>query len=435
MATSFVLRKRDGTPLADITSISYGKRVRVALSRPRMVSFRVPSDSDLIWTLADDGLPYLCTGYRQILVTLDTVGLYANCIVWALEDEGDEDMAYTRVTCWDPMMIWPKRPARDPDGDFTDPTFMKDNMTGPAILQAILDASENAGIGPPDDAEGDLFVDITTGNWPGGGVDLSAAPTNFPMYIGTIAGLLMSSGQLDVRVVPTDNGAEMGRVDTYNGNWGTNLTGSVHLDYATGDFNASTLHRTEDMTDTANKIWRYLGSRQDLQHWRANVTGDDPFLPGNSLNGVGTPGGPGIGGALPTRPNYGIAGPPQLGDLIQASRDGIGVLMEFQIADDQGGEDSVRPLQRRIWQMESLFRVNPRRQVFLTPARAGLGISNPVELGDFNEGDLIAINVGTRAREAVTNMVQRIYAFTVDIDDDGVYGLGELECSPDLDQL
>lgn len=422
MAAQFDLRLRDGTQLADIAGVASDKTVTRRLGRPTSVSFRVPSDHDLIWTPASDGRPFLCSGFRQMMVTLDDPGLYANCIVWALEDDGDEDMAYTRVTCYDPRMMWVARPARDPDGDFTDPTFMRDFDTGPAILQAILDASENAGSGPPEDAEGSLFLDYTTGNWPGGGVSLAGAPTNFPMYIADIVGLLQNSGQLDVDVVPTDNGAEMGRVDTYHGNMGVDRTATVHFDYATGSFNASNLSRTEDMTETRNKIWRYLGPREDLQHWRANVTGDDPELPGNVSGGAG------IGGAIPTSSSY--AGGP-LGDLIQDSRDGIGVLMEIQLADDQGSEASTRPLQRRLWQMESLFRAMPRRTINLTPARGAGGIFNA---GDFDVGDLIAINVGLKAREAVVNMVQRVYGLTVEIDDEAVESL-ILETSPDQDQL
>lgn len=439
MANEFHLRERDGTELADIAGVASDKSIRRALGRPTSVSFLVPSDHDLIWTPAGDGLPFLCSGYRQMMVELDGPGLFANTVVWSLEDEGDEDGIYTRVTCYDPRAFWPARPARDMDGDFTDPTFMRDNDTGPAILQGLLDASENAGPpGPPDTAEGPTFLDWTTGNWPGGGVSLAAAPTNFPMYISEIVHLLQSTGQFDVDVVPVDSGDIMGRVDTYHGNLGQDLTGSVHLDYFTGSNNARAIRRSEDMTNTRNKIFRYLGSRLDLQHWRANITGDDPFLPGNSLGGVGTPGGPGIGGALPTRPNYGIAGPPQLGDILAASRDGIGVMMEIQIVDDQGNEDSVRPLQRRIWQMESLFRANPRRMLYLEPARPGLaapGVTDLIEVGDFDVGDLIALNVGSEAREAVTNMVQRVYAYTVTVDDEDVVSVGEIEASPDQDQL
>lgn len=426
MAAVFALRERDGTLLGDIAGITYDKSIRRRLNRPSMVSFRVPSDHDLVWTIHTDGLPYLCAGYRQLMVTLDASAPdpFFNGVIFSLEDEGGEDISYTRVTALDPAGVyWPKRPARDPDGDFTDPTFIKDNITGPQIIQAIMDASENAGAGPPTDAEGDLFLDITGGTYEGGGVDLSGAPTNFPMSLMEIVNLMTSTGQVDWVIVPTDNGSEMGQLNVYNGDYGTDRTATVNFDYATGDFNALGLRRTEDMTDTVNKIWRYLGPRLDLQHWRANVTGNSERLPGNSL------GGPGIGGAIPTSPVY--AGGP-LGDLIQDSRDGIGVLMEIQIQDNQGNESSSMPLHWRSWQMESLFRVNPRKTIYLTPTRDSPG-SHAV--GSFDVGDLVSINVGVKAREQVTNQVQRIYGYAINIDDDGVEALGELEASPDQEQV
>jgi hypothetical protein len=423
VAAQFELEMRDGTLLADIASYAFDKKIHRRLGRPAGVSFRIASDHDIVWTPAGDGHPYLCTGYRKLKVTLDDPGLYAHCIVWSLEDEGEEDISYTRVTCWDPSMLWPARPARDPDGDFTDPLFFQENTTAPAIMEAILDATENAGIGPPDDAEGPTFLDIASGPYAGGGVDCRGAPANFPMSIADVRNLLQNAGILDCVIVPVDSGAIMGRVECYNGDYGTDRTATVHYDYGTGLFNASHLRRTEDMNEMRNKLWRYLGSRRDVQHWRANITGDDPDLPGNISGGAG------IGGALPTRPSY--AGGP-LGDLIEASRDEIGVMMEIQVADDQGNEDSVRPLQRRLWQMESLWRALPRKMVYVTPAPGAGSVYGP---GDFDIGDLISINVGTVAREAVTSQVQRIYGITIDIDDEGVQRIGELEVSRDMDQV
>jgi hypothetical protein len=56
------------------------------------------------------------------------------------------------------------------------------------------------------------------------------------------------------------------------------------------------------------------------------------------------------------------------------------------------------------------------------------------EPGDFDIGDLVTVNVGSKARYAATG-AQRIYQYTIDIDDDGVEALGELVCSPDQDSI
>ena len=449
MLATVLLRKRDGTELASVATVCFDKSIRKRLSRPRSFTFRVPSDDPLIWTLADDGLPYLCAGYRQVLVYLNSTGgtelgdLWFNGVPWSLEDDGDEDMVYTRVTCYDPMMFWPFRPARDPDGNFIDPKFLKTFDTGPQIIQALLDASENAGIGVPDDAEGPTFLDWWSGTFELGGPSLRGAPTNWPMTIADIASLLTNTGQLDIIIEPVDDGPIMGQVNCYNGDYGRDLTsgtGAVVYDYATGSFNVKGLRRTEDMTKMCNKLWWFLGPKQDLEHWKANITGDDPLLPGNAGDPTPVGGALGIpGGALPGRPNYvAPASGQNLGDLLQISRDILGCFMEVRITDDVGtGQNaaspaSTRPMWRRVWQEEQLWRSAPQQYVFITPTRDD---PNGYLPGAFDVGDLIAINVGSKARYPVTNMEQRIYAFTVDIDDDAVAALGDFQASPDMDQI
>src|SRR3990167_7870094 len=111
MAASFILRMRDGTALADIADIAMSKRLKRRLNRPSECSFTVPSY--LVNEIQSDGRPLLCTGYRMLSVTLDSTGLFFHGFVWTLEEEGDEDMVYTRVTCYDPMVVWRYRPARD----------------------------------------------------------------------------------------------------------------------------------------------------------------------------------------------------------------------------------------------------------------------------------------------------------------------------------
>lgn len=412
MAAQFEVRLRDGTLLGDVASIASEKKVWRRLNRPAGASFTVPSY--LVSDIQSDGRPLICEGYRQVMVSLDATGLFFNGIIWSLEDQGDEDMAYTRVTCIDPMVYWNLRPARDADGDFSDPSFLADFQTGPQIIQALLDNSENAGGGPPTDAEGPTFVDFATGTFETGGADLSGAPTNWPMTIGEIATLLTNTGELDIVLEPVDSGDVMAQVNCYNGDFGTNLTGSVNFDYGVGDFNIRSIRRTGDMNTIGNKIWYYLGPRLDQQHWRSNVTGDHPDLPN-------PPGG-----------DVDFSNP--LGDLINASRDELGVFMDISVYDnfgsgEGGAESSVYPLFLRLWQVESLLRVHPRQMVYVTPIRGEDAI------GTFDIGDLVGLNIGPQLRLPVSSQAQRIYGYEISIDDDDVEALGEFQCSPDQDQI
>ena len=130
MATTWVVRKRDGTVLADIAGISHGKHVMRRLNRP--ASFTLPRA--LVHGQRDPGRrvsapvlgPPADLGRARLRPWLFFHGL-----VWTIEDEGDEDMVYSQVTCYDPMMLWRYRPARDDvdsysgdAGNLSDPSFI-----------------------------------------------------------------------------------------------------------------------------------------------------------------------------------------------------------------------------------------------------------------------------------------------------------------------
>ncbi len=104
MAATVTIRLRDGTSLGDISGICMSKVLTRRLNRPSTFTFRIPSYE--VNDIQADGRPLLCAGYRQISVTLDATGLFFHGVVWNIEDDGDEDMIYSQVTCYDPMMFW-----------------------------------------------------------------------------------------------------------------------------------------------------------------------------------------------------------------------------------------------------------------------------------------------------------------------------------------
>jgi hypothetical protein len=413
MAAQVQVRLRDGTLLEDIASIALDKRLTRRLNRPASFSCRVPSY--LVNEIQADGRPLICSGYRQICVILDATDPdpFFHGILWNVEDDGDEDMCYSSITAWDPMVVWRYRPARDlidsysgSAGNFSDPSFINRNQTGPQIMEEILNASELAVGDDPADGEGQTFIDLALSSFAVGGQDLRGAPTNWPMTIAEIATLLTNTGELDNVLTPIIGGVgvdgfqNMATIACYNGDYGTDLSGSVNLDYAVGDNNARLMRRTDNMDTIANKNWYYLGPRLDQQHWRSNIA-----------------------------PVIGTLG--ALGTFIQSSRDDLGVFMQIPIYDNFGTETSARLLYVQSWLTESLIRAKPRELVYLTPDRDSPGSA---VVGAFDIGDIIAVNVGTRAR-VVSSGVQRIYGYQIDIDDDAVEALGELVVSPDQDSI
>jgi hypothetical protein len=322
-------------------------------------------------------------------------------------EQNEDGELFIEYSAEDIREIWEWRPARDPDGDLSLPTFLEDNMTGPQIVEAILDASESAGAGPNTDAEGPLFIDWAASTFAGGGADLSGAPVDWPMSIEEIVSLLVSTGELDVLLLPIDTGGNLTEVHCFNGDYGDDLTGSVQFVWEPGG-NVKLVRRLEDMSKTCNKLYYYLGPKCDEQHWRRNVQNDDPGLPDPFPNGMSQ--------AAFTA-------------IRDANRIAHGVRMDQRIYDDAGagncdsGSAYPVPLFWRLWETESLLRVGPRTLYYVTPVE-GL---KPV---GWDVGDIVHVESDGTYFPAFSGG-QRVYERTIAWDADGVVELSELGTSAD----
>jgi hypothetical protein len=415
----------DGT---DVSDVAIEGSVTRRLNRPSLASIKIPMDE----AIGGAG--------SRLKVYIDGPLMFHGFVLDCETDSGEDD-GYTVYNAVDPMELWQWRPARDNDGDFSNPTFIADFITGPEIMEEILINSESAGTGPPVDAEGTLFLDL--GTFETGGQDLTGAPTDWPMSIAQIASLLISSGSLDLVITPTDpGGGIMGTVDGYNGDYGTDLSGSVVFSYGTGALNVRRMRWNEDMSNVCNKLFYFGGPRvksvqdpEGLQHWCWNIQGDDGDLYGNINNKFGALSGgpfadPGPGGALTTSASY-IA-PGLLGVLREASQAAYGVRMDIKIYDaasdiclGKGGVDIERWLYRRLWQAEHWIRCTPRELIHVTPIRG-------TEIGTFDIGDLVGVEAGSQVRGGFSG-AQRVYGYTISWDEDGPFELSELQTSPNND--
>lgn len=383
----------DGT---DVSGVCVKGSATRRLNRPALAQVTIPMDAAI-------------GGPGSILKIDFGNGLFHHGRVMNCETDAGEDFGYTVYNSSDPMEMWNWRPARDPDGDFSKPSFIETFEFGPQIMEAILDASENAGAGPPTDAEGPLF--LTMGTFAVGGVSLSGAPVDWPMTIAEVMNLLVSTGELDVVITPTDpGGGIMGTVDAFNGDYGTDRSATVVFEYGTGALNVRRLRWNEDMTNTCNKLWYYGGPRIETaadpagdQHWCWNITADDPDL----------------------------SNPPQsdIEDCRDDSQAAVGVRMDIKIWDALGdlcrgaqGVDPGRDLYRRLWQIESWLRCQPRELIHITPTR-GTAIET------FDIGDLVTVTAGSQVRGGFTG-AQRVYEYTISWEEDGPFELSELQTSP-----
>jgi hypothetical protein len=353
--------------------------------------------------------------------------LFHHGMIQMIEDSADEDTGYTVYNSSDPMEILQWRPVRDGDdsptpGNFIDPSVLARKKTGPAILQEVLQASINAGTGPPTDAEGPLFMAL--GGFAGGGTDLSGAPCTWPITIAELISTLTSTGELDVILTPIDSGGNMASLSAYNGNYGTNRTGSVIFQFATGARNVRSIRQSVDLANTCNKL-QYFGGKIDIERFHWNITGSDPCL---------------------NDPTYKYS----IGSILSrraSSQGSYGVRMEIQQFDvdvpfnekDYGGggppfpnfcaggdytqQDPTRILFRKQWMTESWIRGIPRTLVHVTPTRE-------TQIGGFDIGDTVSVQAGSEFRGGFSG-AQRVYEYTISWDNDGVLALGEIQTSAD----
>lgn len=179
-----------------------------------------------------------------------------------IEHHGLEDRRDSTFTAVDPTFMWNWRVAQDADGDYTKPTFIEDFVTGPAIMQAIIQHSV-AQFGP---------IGHSIGSVASGGADLTGAPTNWPKTIAEVFTLLTETGELDGVYSPSSNS-----VSFYNGDYGSDLSGSVNFTYGSGG-NCRACRVTEDGKEMVNRMRYLLGPRVGTsedpagdQHWRGSI--------------------------------------------------------------------------------------------------------------------------------------------------------------------
>jgi hypothetical protein len=354
--------------------------------------------------------------------------------VMTRELDGGEDFGYVVYNSEDPLELWKWRPVRDPvtsltPGNMINPTILEDEKSGPQIVRAMMEASENSAL-IPDAAEGSLFLEY--GNFQTGGADLSGAPTNFPMTMMDMASLLTSTGRLDIVLEPIDSGGNMARLSAHNGRYGADRRGSVIFEYGMGDHTIRGMQWNQDLSNTVNKLQYFFTPRPTDTRYKGNITGDDPCLnygggydgPGGSIRGCKAGGGNPLGALRnASQADYGVR--------FEAQEFDIGELAKEDHGQPPGGNpcsatcdtrDPRRDLWRWLWQVESTIRARPRDLYHISPIR-GFGINS------FDIGDLITVRAGPQVLGGFS-LVGRVYEYTVSWTADGPFELSEIVTSP-----
>lgn len=361
------------TPFVDEGSLTH------RLNRPRSGKIRFPTE---LVTISDKSkIKIVLNGVIDAHGTVEGPS--------AIEVDGDEDTIWTTAEFTGPEVILDSRRAMDADGDYTNPTFMYDLHTGPAIIQFLVSQTHGQ-VGP---------TGLLMGGFAGGGADLAGAPTNWPMFISEIMVLLTDTGECDWYVEPCDIAGSTGILHAYNGNFGVDRTASVHFDYAIGSFNATKLRMVIDKSGLANRIRYLLGPRRktaldpgSIQHWDGSIDRTTVAqLPAKWL-ALGEP----------------ARAQSELDHLIRE---------DTRIFDAQGDSNLSLPRELYLyhWTREAWVRLKPRRMHSITP--------EPGIVPSFHVGDLITLNAGPRFYGGFSGE-QRVMEYTYVWDSNGVVQLG-----------
>jgi len=386
----------------DVTNLSLAGSSTRRLNRMSQAQVTLPMEEvDASWG----------TGSR-LKVTFDG-NLHHHGIVMLCETEAGEDTGTTVFNSRDPLDIWSWRPVRDDDGDYTkpgitwDPAFPPASKTGPQIIEQMMDNSENAMV-PSDNGFPDGPLLLARGNFASGGVDLSGAPTDWPMTMADLASLLTSTGELDIVITPidTDIDGNIGQIDCYNGNYGDDLSTVIAFQYGMGQRNIRALRHNEDATNVISKLRYLLGPRVQTsadpagdQHWRTSVDTGGPNVPDLC--------------DYETEFTY-------VEDL-------YGGRFDIRIFD---GDDiaNAKELYLRLFALEACLRSIPRLLVHITPTRE-------TEIFTFDIGDVITVEAAAVVRGGFSGE-QRVYGYTIAWEgEDSVRYLSELTTSPDQEGL
>lgn len=429
------------TELADISAICLERSFTRVLGGARSFTVTCPSANSLLTTVAADGYPNLRKGNRKLVVWEDGDPSVDDPIfhgrIFITEHTGDGTRNRVQITAYDPRMELgyeaDDRAGRvvrgatvaggSYDGNFILPRFVSSVdggplISGPDLIQQILKNSQNTGSeSDPTPGEGPLPIDVISGAW-----DLDVPPAidvspvdsaDWPVMVGDFINQLVATDVVDFDLRPIRPGAGLdvnGDASDYimveatsKSKLGTDRTATVHFDYWTGDHNAQACRYVDDFATVCNKLYDYLGPRLDNSHWRGNIT-------------------PGTAGVTvdPTASEALYGGPP--GALE------VGRMFSIRVYDSLGTENSSRPLYLALFNAELGLRVEPRKQLYITPNMDAKALFVPPQ--DYDAYDLVQIKTGAEFGVELDE-AQRVYGYTKTWSREGVATISELVTAAD----
>lgn len=396
MLETFICDAHTDETIADLTPYTLKTVLSPRLSRPLQTVSTLPGDSAVIRGLAGDGHPVIAPGRRTLKTLRDGV-LVGNPILWTAAPSGDENRTSIDLTGFDSLVLTTRRYVRDGTGNLIDPVF-ESPLSSAEVITGVLSNSEAWVGGLPIDIEGGMLDELVPP-----AIDVAAELTDWPMLIADLITLLTGARACDVVMDPLDHahlGAPpglLGRLNVVN-HYGSDISSVVHFDYGTGDYSASAVLRSFDMSTVANRLRYFLGPKIDAEHWKGSIEGSDAGLEAYLA-------------------------------LEETSRSDYWSLEDIKVFDSLGIENTVRPLWQAHWKTAVTLRVQPRQLLQITPA-AGDGCPfKPFD--DYNIGDTVGVNVADIVGPELVEGTQRLYGYDLTQEQDKVERVSALIVSPD----
>lgn len=367
----FIVCDANGVAIADISRVAWAKRLSWRLDRSWFASCRVPGDDPLRRILHTDGHPYISAGRR----VLKAYRFESNrWVIWfsgrilQVEDEGDADETWTSLTAYDPWTMLYRRVVRNAGGSRATDVIFAP-QAGNVLAKALVDRTITyAGACGIVTDSADCVFETT-------------ADQELPLPQGTSVAhaleMLCDTGLMDVYLRPVDRQdgvlAEMNVYERFG-------------------------------SERPEAAFHYPGT---IERWRRLV---DASELANDLDVF-----------YGTRPAKAKTWPRQ------TFSDSASVTTFGRWEDTRVFEGAKLGQAQSIGTLELALRKNPRETVAITP----LPERSPLPFLEWFIGDTITVATDASTGQALSGL-QRVYGFTLEIDDDGFETITDISTSSNL---
>lgn len=367
----FIVCDANGVAIADVSRVTWGKRLSWRLDRSWFASARIPGDDPLRRILHTDGHPYISAGRRVLkcyrLESGRWVLRFAGRIL-QVEDDGDADETWTAFTAYDPWTTLYRRVVRNAGGSrATDVIFAA--QAGNVLAKALVDRTiAYAGACGITTSSADCVFETTTNQ---------ELPLPQGTSVATALEMLCDTGLMDVYLRPVDRqDGILVEMNVYN-SFGDERAEAAFAYPGT----IERWRRLIDATELANDIDIFYGTRPaKAKDWKRSAHTD-----ATSITAFG------------------------------------------RWEDTRVFEGAKLGQAQSIGTLELALRRNPRETLSITP----LPERAPLPFLEWFLGDEIPVSTDDSTGQALSG-VQRVYGFTLEIDDDGFERITDISTSSNL---